>query len=39
VGQAPRRVEKVLALGRHTPLDVALGTIAGVAAGTAIHYV
>jgi hypothetical protein len=27
-----------LALKRHTPLEVALGTVAGAAAGTAIHY-
>jgi hypothetical protein len=27
-----------LALSRHTPLELALGTIAGTAAGVAIHY-
>lgn len=27
-----------LALGRHTTLELVLGTIAGVAAGVAIHY-
>lgn len=27
-----------LALSRHTPLELALGTLAGVSAGVAIHY-
>lgn len=35
----PALVWSRLILGRHTPLEVALGTIIGAGAGAALHYV